>query len=71
MLQTAICIKSNKNHFASHYENEATWSELKDFANHVKANAWDNAGTSSAKLKSSWECTGDDLTKAAGFVAAF
>ena len=71
MLQSAVCIKSNRNHFAKTGEHEATETELKDFAKHVKDNAWENKGTSSAQLKTGWECTGDDLTKAAGFVAAF
>lgn len=70
VLQTAMCIKSDKNHFASIREEDATDSELKDFADYVKANAWDNAGTSTAKLKTGWGCSGDDLKKAQAFVSA-
>ena len=66
-----MCIKSDKDHFASTKETLATKAELKDFADHVKSNAWDNAGTSSAKLKSAWECTGDDMKRSAAFIAGF
>jgi hypothetical protein len=66
-----MCIKSDKNHFASIKEKSATDKELKDFANYVKRNAWQNAGKKTAKLKSSWECEGTDMQKAAAFVAAF
>ena len=71
VLQSAMCIKSNKHHFTSTKEQHATAAQLSDFAKHVKAHAWQNAGTSSAKLKSGWECSGNDMRRAAAFIAAF
>merc|ERR1712086_478185 len=65
--KTAMCIKSNKKHFKSKREEEATLSELKGFADYVKANAWDNAGTSTAKLKTGWGCHTADQKKAQDF----
>ena len=66
-----MCIKSNKNHFTSTKEQFANAAQLADFAKHVKAHAWQNAGTSSAKLKAGWECSGADMQRAAAFIAAF
>ena len=66
-----MCIQSDKNMFASQKEQSATESELKAFAKYVKKKAWENAGTSKAKLKAAWECPKDDMQKAAAFIAAF
>ena len=75
LLQTAICIRSDKDHFASDAEKKATVEELEEFAKYVKANAWQNAGKSTAKLKTSphdWNCQSNkDKGAAASFVAAF
>ena len=75
LLQTAICIKSDKDHFANIEEKKATEDELIDFAKYVKQNAWQNAGEHTAKLKTSphdWNCqSNEDKGAAASFVAAF
>jgi len=73
--KTAICIRSDKDHFAHPSELEATDDELREFALYVRDNAWENAGQSNAKLKTSphdWNCqSNEDKGAAASFVAAF
>ena len=70
MLQSAMCIASDRNHFASDKEQDATANELKDFANYVKNNAWQNKGKPNAKLKEGWNCQNWDMIRAASFIAA-
>ena len=57
--------------FASNYEWAATDAELKEFAEKVTANAWDDAGTANAKIKSTWKCSSTDMERVGPFAATF
>jgi len=57
--------------FASSQEWEATDAELKEFAEKVTANAWDDAGTANAEIKSTWKCSSTDMERVGPFAATF
>jgi len=57
--------------FANIREAQATDAELKEFVDQVTANAWDDAGTANAKIKSNWKCTSTDMELVLGWSAAF
>ena len=57
--------------FSSTAEQDATDTELGDFADYVRRNAWIDAGTANATVKASWICTGADATLAQGWIKAF
>jgi len=57
--------------FANIREAQATDAELKEFVDQVTANAWDDAGTANAKVKSNWKCTSTDMEHVLGWSAAF
>ena len=62
---------SNGFKFADKAEAKATDAELKTFVDQVTANAWDDAGTANAKIKSNWKCTSTDMEHVLGWSAAF
>ena len=62
---------SNGFKFADKAEAKTTDAELKTFVDQVTANAWDDAGTANAKVKSNWKCTSTDMERVLGWSAAF
>jgi len=71
VFKTAVCFKADKIMFKSNTEQNATDTELSNFAKYVRDNAWIDAGTANATVNASWMCTGEDATLAQGWIKAF